>query len=311
MASMRSFIVRLISRQYMKRVTPERDVHELRAGLESRATLLPPAYRVSVRQENIDGIDCELLVPDGCEDAPLIFYLHGGAYVMGSPKTHRRLVSYIAREAGMRALLPDYRLAPENRFPAQLNDALKVWRALLKGGASPAQLAIGGDSAGGNLAMATLLSLRDSGEPLPAAGFLLSPWLDLAGEGESHRTRAAVDPWFRPEHMPAIAARFCAAEDVHQPLVSPVFADVHGLPPLLVQVGDHEILLNDSTRLADKIRAAGGDVELQIWPDMWHVFQFFIGQMPESMQAVRKIGAFLKTEFANSKGTHNKKSEAA
>jgi acetyl esterase/lipase len=299
MASFRSRIVRFISRRYMKRVTPQRDIHELRRGLEARTSMLSPAHGVDVSEESIAGIRCELHVPAGCDDAPLIYYLHGGAYVMGSPATHRRLVSFIARAAGMRAVLPDYRLAPENRFPAALEDSLAVYRALLQGGMRVGDMAIGGDSAGGNLAMATLLSLRDSGEPLPSACFLMSPWLDLAGEGESHTSRARVDPWFRADHLPAIVERIVDLSETRNPLVSPVYADAAGLPPTFIQVGDHEILLSDSVRMADHIEMAGGRAEITIWPDMWHVFQFFVGQMPESMQAIADIGRFLQAEFHN------------
>ena len=299
MASFRSRIVRFISRQYMKRVTPDRDEHELRRGLEKRTSMLKPARGVTVRQENIAGIACELHVPEGCSEAPLIFYLHGGAYIMGSPATHRRLVSFIARAAGMRAVLPDYRLAPEHRFPAALEDSLAVYRALLQGGTRAGEIAVGGDSAGGNLAMATLLSIRDSSEPLPAACFLMSPWLDLAGQGESHVSRARIDPWFRAEHLPAVVEKIVDLSETKNPLVSPVYADATGLPPTFIQVGDHEILLSDSIRMADHIRMAGGRAELAIWPDMWHVFQFFVGQMPESLQAIEDIGGFLRAEFEN------------
>lgn len=298
MPSFRATVIRQISRQYMLRASPDRDAQKMRESMEFRMGLLPPAHGVVVRQEEIDGVPCELHVPTGCENAPLIFYLHGGGYVMGSPRTHRRLVSFIARKAGMRALLPDYRLAPEHRYPVALQDSLRVYHALLKGGADPRHMAIGGDSAGGNLTVATLLSLRDEGAAIPAACFLLSPWLDLAGEGESHRTRASVDPWFRPDLMPAIVDRFCDEGQRHDPLVSPVLADASGLPATLIQVGDHEILLSDSTRLAENIKGCGGRVELQVWPEMWHVFQFFIGQMPESTRAIDKVGDFLQQEFA-------------
>jgi acetyl esterase/lipase len=198
----------------------------------------------------------------------------------------------------MRAVVPDYRLAPENRFPAALEDSLKVYRRLLNDGLDPSAMAIGGDSAGGNLATATLLALRDAPEELPAACFLISPWLDMTNDGESRKTRAKIDPWFNPDHVPASVARMFSEFELRNPLVSPVFADASGLPPTLIQVGDHEILLSDSTRFAENIRKAGGEVELQVWPDMWHVFQFFIGQMPESKKAVDDIGRFLRSAFS-------------
>lgn len=298
MLSIRALIVREISRQYMKRTRLDADVALVRHGFNTRMQLLPPARGVTIREEWIDGIRCEWHVPRGHNDAPVLYYLHGGAYLMGNPATHRRLVSFIARAAGMRALLPDYRLAPENPFPAALEDSLRVWRALVRGGMSARDVAVGGDSAGGNLAVATLLSLRDAGEKLPAACVLLSPWLDLAGEGPSRRTRAGRDPWFKPEYMPVVASRYCGEADLRNPLVSPVYADAHGLPVTYIQVGDCEILLSDSTRMADNIAAAGGRAELHVWPDMWHVFQYFIGQMPESRRAIEDIGRFLRAKFA-------------
>ena len=173
-------------------------------------------------------------------------------------------------------------------------------------------MAIGGDSAGGNLAMATLLALRDAGDPLPATCFLLSPWLDLAVKGESHETRAEQDPWFRPEDMPEVIRKYCSEYDLKNPLVSPVYADASDLPPTLIQVGDHEILLSDSTRLADNIEKAGGEVTLQIWPEMWHVFQFFIGQMPESKKAIKRIAEYLRLQFGgNAAAPHRQEDQAA
>ena len=207
------------------------------------------------------------------------------------------MVSHIAKQAGVRAILPNYRLGPEDPFPAGLEDCLAVYRKLLSSGVSPEQLVIGGDSAGGGMAMATLLSLRDANDPMPAAACLLSPWLDLAGEGESMQTREGPDPWFRSEEMPKVAARYCLQDQIRNPLVSPVYADVHGLPPILIQVGDHEVLLSDSTRMAQKISDAGGQVTLQVWPEMWHVFQYFVGKMPESRRAIRQIGAFLRANL--------------
>ena len=143
--------------------------------------------------------------------------------------------------------------------------------------------------------MATLLSLRHAGDPLPAGACLLSPWLDLSGSGESMRTHAKKDPWFRPEDLPIVTGYYCDEEQLTNPLVSPVYANLAGLPPLYIQVGADEILLSDSTRIADEVIAAGGSVKLEIWPEMWHVFQMFLHFMPESRQAVRKIGAYVRT----------------
>lgn len=298
MASIRSYIMRHLSRQVMKRSKLVTNPHAARREFEKRMTALPIARGVRYTEESIDGVNCGWLVPDGCDDSPVMYFLHGGAYIVGSPATHRRLVSFIAKAAGMRAVLPDYRLAPEHRYPSQLEDSLTVWRALMKSGFDPGKMAIGGDSAGGNLSVATMLALRDAGESLPAACVLISPWLDLAGDGESHRTRADFDPWFEPEKMPDLVAGFCDESQVRAPLVSPVYADLDEFPSTLVQVGDHEILLSDATRFADNMRAAGRPVDLHIWPDMWHVFQYFIGQMPESKKAIEDIGRFLRSEFS-------------
>lgn len=294
MISFRARIVRFMTRQYFKRISPHADVQKKRAAWNKLGDKSRVAKGVHVRQATIEGINCEWLVPEGCEGAPVLYYLHGGAYLMGSTQTHRRMVSHIARASGTRALVPNYRLAPEHRFPAAIEDSTAVYRSLLEAGTDPAAMAIAGDSAGGNLTMATLLALRDAGDPLPTAVCLMSPWLDLAAEGESMDSRAKHDPWFRPEDIPEIVEKYCSKYDTKNPLVSPVYADPSNLPPTLIQVGDHEILLSDSTRMADKISEVGGSVTLQIWPDMWHVFQLFVGLMPESKRAINDISTFLK-----------------
>ena len=294
MPSLRARLIRYLARRHFNDINPDSDLGMLRARFEQMAGRMRRPRGIALRHATVAGIDCDWLVPTGCDRAPLLYYLHGGAYVMGSSRTHRALVGHIAKAAGVRAVLPNYRLAPEHRFPASIEDACAVYRRLLEQGEDPAQVAIGGDSAGGGLTMATLISLRDAGDPLPGAVLLLSPWLDLTASGESMRTRAELDPLFRPERMDEVADYYCERDEVDDPRVSPVFADVTGLPPVFIQVGDHEILLSDSTRLSDRLSAAGGDVTLQIWPDMWHVFQYFAGQMPEAKHAIRDIGDFLR-----------------
>lgn len=281
-----------------KRISPDSDVVLVRKSFEKMQSKNRMAKHVSLRKTTISAVDCEWLIPDGCEEAPVFFFLHGGAYLMGSPATHRKMVSHIAREARVRAILPDYSLAPEKPFPAGLDDCLAVYRGLLSCGVEADDIVIGGDSAGGGLSMAVLLSLREAGDDLPAAAVLLSPWLDLTAQGESAISRADKDPWFRVDEMRDLARRYCPDGDLTQPLVSPVFADVSRLPPMLIQVGDHEILLSDSTRLADNISAADGDVVIQVWPEMWHVFQFFVGKMPESGRAIRDIASHIRDQVA-------------
>jgi acetyl esterase/lipase len=283
-----------MSNQYFRRITPETDVVALRNSWDELTSKLKTAPGVRRRDANVEDLHCEWLVPEKCDEAPAILYLHGGIYMVGSATTHRRLVSYIARSAGMRALIPNYRLAPEHPFPAAIEDATLIYQKMLEKGIPPEQIAIGGDSAGGGLAMATLLALKDAGDPLPCATFLMSPWLDLAATGETLVTRATLDPWFDPANMPEMVERYCGDADRKNPLVSPLYGNLEGLPPTLIQVGDHEILLSDSTRMADRLSDANCKITLQVWPEMWHVFQYFIGQMPESKEAIGDIAAFLK-----------------
>jgi monoterpene epsilon-lactone hydrolase len=270
------------------------DVQSTRKRLDFFAGMVPIASGVGVRKETIAGLKSEWLTPDGAPDDKLLLYWHGGAYIMGSCASHRPCVSHIVHEAGITALVPEYRLAPEYPFPAAVEDSVNLYRALLAQGYEPQNIAVAGDSAGGGLSVAMLLSLRDAGDPLPAAVGLLSPWLDLSGQGESMSTRAEKDPWFNPEDLPHVTRYYCADDELNNPLVSPVYDDGAGLPPTLIQVGDDEILLSDSERFAEKVRAAGGRIEIDVWPGMWHVWQMFIGLMPESRDAVEKLGAFIR-----------------
>jgi acetyl esterase/lipase len=294
--SHRAKFVRWLTSGYMQKLDVANvPIETARKHLETVArTLLVRAAGVRVEQSQMAGIDVDWLRPKGAREDKILFYLHGGAYVLGSRRTHRQLVSHMAKEAGVTAVLPEYRLAPEHPFPAAIEDAVAVYRALLESGLKPEDIVISGDSAGGGLSVATLLALRHAGDPLPAAAVLLSPFLDVTASGESATTRADQDPWFEVSDMAVVARYYCPDEAKwRDPLISPVFANVSGLPPMLIQVGDDEILLNDSTRLAEKLEAAGIDVEIEIWPNMWHVFQMFIGKMPESRKAVEKIGTYI------------------
>jgi len=278
---------------------PSLPVAKARGHFETVAsTFLVRAFGVEVEQSQIAGVDVDWLRPKNARQDKVLFYLHGGAYVIGSPRTHRQLVSHTARAAGVVAVLPDYRLAPEHPFPAAIDDAVAVYRGLLESGFKPEDIIISGDSAGGGLSVATLLALRHAGLPMPAAAVLLSPFLDVTASGESATTRADRDPWFDIADLQVVARYYCPDEgEWRNPLVSPVFANVAGLPPMLIQVGDDEILLSDSTRFAEKLEAAGVDVELEIWPHMWHVFQMFIGKMPEAKVAVSKMGSYIQEQF--------------
>jgi acetyl esterase/lipase len=292
--SRRARFIRWITGRYVQQLDPHTaDVVEVRERLDAFGRLLKKAVGVTVEATEVNGLYAEWLRPKHKRSDCVLLYLHGGAYVLGSCRTHRKMVSHIAREAGINALMPEYRLAPEHKFPAAIEDAVGVYRALLASGIRADDIVIGGDSAGGGLTAATLLSLRHAGDPLPRAAVLLSPFLDVTASGESVKTRADKDPWFRAEDIGVVVKNYCSEDEVRHPLVSPVFANVAGLPPTLIQVGDHEILLSDATRFAEKMRNAGCHVELDIWPEMWHVWQLFVGKMPESRRAIKKIAEFI------------------
>ncbi len=264
---------------------------EQRAAMEASAEFFPPDPDVLVDAIDAGGVPAEWISVSGSEPSRTVLYLHGGAYVMGSPKSHRGLAGRIARAAGARVLVVDYRLAPENPFPAALDDALTCWRWLLGDGTSPEQSIIAGDSAGGGLALASLLALRDAGEALPAGAVALSPWTDLEGTGPTAVEGAVDDPMLKPAGLRA-NGRDYAARDLQHPYASPLRGDLSGLPPLLIQVGTREILLSDSTRFAEKAQAAGVDVTLEIEDGLIHVWQMF-PDLPESRDAMARIGMFI------------------
>lgn len=269
-------------------------VEEMRRDLEAMNAGVSLDPEIKVEKITVEGIPAEWV--DAPEAAPerAILYLHGGAYIMGSCNTHRGLAARFSRAASARVLLLEYRLAPENPFPAALEDAVAAYRWLLSAGFAPQCLAVAGDSAGGGLAVATLLKLRDDGVPLPAAAVLMSPWTDLEGTGESVKTKAETDPWLQAEGLRPLASLYLCGQDPRQPLASPIHADLRGLPPMLVHAGEDEILLDDSVRLVERARAAGVEVTFKIWEGMWHVFQGFADVLPEGRQAIAESGEFLK-----------------
>lgn len=298
MSSIRAKIIRSISSAFVQRIDiANADFDKIRGIWPWLTKLMITAFRVRVEPDEINGLYAEWLTPKDHMEGKLLLYLHGGGYVIGGCDMHRQIVSHIARAGRIRALLPEYRLAPENKFPAAIDDAVAIYRSVLEMGIKAEDIIFAGDSAGGGLTVATMLALRDAGDPLPAAAVLLSPFLDVTGSGESIRTRAEQDPWFHPKDLSYIADYYCEPHQRRFPLVSPVFADVEGLSPMFIQVGDDEILLSDSERIADACIAAGIDVELEIWPQMWHVFQVFTRKMPESRKAIDKMGAYIQSRF--------------
>lgn len=228
----------------------------------------------------------------------VLYYMHGGGYTSGSCVTHRELAARLCLASGVRVLLLDYRLAPEHPFPAAIEDAGAGYHWLLDHGIAPERIVFGGDSAGGGLAVAALLWLRERAVALPAAAVLLSPWLDMTVSGPSVQDRAAVAPVSSREDLLRAAGRYLGGTDPRNPLASPIYADLHGLPPLLIQAGDHELLLSDSTHLARQAQAAGVEVTLEIWDEMWHVWHAWAGGLPEGQQAINGIGAFIRRKLA-------------
>jgi len=223
-----------------------------------------------------------------------VLYFHGGAYCLGSIATHRTLVGNLARAASARVASVEYRLAPEDPFPAAVDDAVAAYRALIASGTPATRIAFAGDSAGGGLTAATLLALRDAGDPLPACAVCISPWLDLSCSGDSMRTRAEQDPMIVPAQLRALGEAYLAGASPHAPLASPVFGDLRGLPPILIHVGTAETLLDDSTRFAERALAAGVDVALEVWDEMIHVWHAFAPLLPEADRAIAGIGDYLR-----------------
>lgn len=252
---------------------------------------LPPD--VVVEPVQVGRLRAEWLWPAGARADATVLYLHGGGYAIGSAKSHRHLAVAIAKAAGTRALLVEYRRAPEQPFPAAVEDAVASYRWLLATGQAAQRVVVAGDSAGGGLTVAMLLALRDAGTALPAAGVCISPWVDLTCSGLSYQTKAASDPMVTREGVARMAAWYLAGADPKTPLASPLYADLRGLPPLLVHVGSEEVLLDDARQLAAQARAAGVEANLEIWPEMVHVWHWFLGMLDEAQSAVDRIGEFV------------------
>ena len=301
MPNIRSQLFRLYFRQRNRRLRLDRPIPDQRETLDRRGGCLPMAKGMVAAPVNAYGVAAEWLDAGDTRSDRAFLYLHGGGYFIGSCQSHRAYVSHIASAGNSRMLLPEYRLAPENPFPAGLLDARAAYRFLMAQGYPPDRIVVGGESSGGGLTLALLQTLRDEGMQMPAGAVLLSPWTDLLGTGDSLRTRARQDPWLRPAGIEMLANRYRGNAATDHPLVSPLYGDLKGLPPLLIHVGDDEILLDDSTRLADKAAAAGVEVTVKIWMGLWHAFHAFYPWVPEARQAHREIGLWVaaKTQTGN------------
>ncbi|MGH9935688.1 MAG: alpha/beta hydrolase, partial [Blastocatellia bacterium] len=256
--------------------------------------------RVKARPVNDGSVKGEWLQLTG-DPRQTVYYLHGGGYVACSPKTHRPFTSALSRAANAKVFALDYRLAPEHRFPAAVEDAVAGYRWLLDQGIDPQGIVIGGDSAGGGLTLATLVALRNAGERLPRAAFVLSPWTDLAVTGRSIDANDESDPMFHGDAIRWMARVYVGGASPRDSLVSPLYADLSRLPPLLIYVSDTEVLLDDSTRLAERAKLYGVSVDLRVWNDLPHVWPIFVAfKLPESFQALGEIAEFIQTPMTTS-----------
>ena len=265
-----------------------------RAAFAPAGTVHPIPDDVRVSEVSAGGVPAHWLTAPGTKAGPVLLFLHGGGYELGSLRSDGELAARLGRASGMRVLFPEYRLAPEHPFPAAIDDVLAAWRWLRTGQQLSARsLAVAGDSAGGGLAVALLVATRDAGQALPAAAALMSPTVDLTSSGASMTERAGQDPISTPAMLRQFAAGYLAGADPKTPLASPLFASLAGLPPLLIQVGTADLLLSDSERLAAAAAHAGVDVTLQIGEGLTHVYQLLVGT-PEAAQATKQIGTFLR-----------------
>ena len=277
---------------------PDYDVGQARARFEKTAVFLGGAPDAKCEKVDAGGVPAEWVSAPGCDTGRAILYLHGGGYAIGSLNTHRRLAYDISAASAAKVLLIDYRLAPEHPFPAAVDDAAAAWRWLLQQGFPASRLAIAGDSAGGGLTIATLVNLRDKKLLLPACAVALSPWVDLEGLGNSITTRAAQDPMVQKDGLMWMAKMYLAGQDPKTPLAAPLHADLKDLPPVLIQVGSAETLLDDAIRVAEKMHAAGVDARLAIWPNMLHVFPLFAPILSEGRDGCIEIGNFIRSKTA-------------
>jgi acetyl esterase/lipase len=268
---------------------------DMRAWFASlmQATPLPAEARL---EPSTCDVPASFITPPGADTSRVILYLHGGAYILGSPQTHLETVFRLAKASGVRALAVDYRLAPEHAWPACREDAVAAYRWLLAEGVAPSRIAIAGDSAGGGLTLSTLLALRDAGLPMPACAAFFSPWVDFTGSGASAQTNGAADPLVDPRGLAMMVSAILQGKD--PTASSPLFADLHGLPPLFVQVGTAEVLLDDARRLVDKAKAAGGEAVLDAWDHMIHGFQAFPTFLPEAIAATERAAGFVRAKLA-------------
>jgi acetyl esterase/lipase len=295
MASQQAEAVKAQLRQYAEQALTAGDVtlEEMRSrSILEEFTGRPDG--VTWIEEDAGGIPAIWAVPEGAAPDRVVQYVHGGGYILGSAEQYRHLTGHVAKAVGCRVLNVDYGLAPENPHPGPVNDSVTAYRWLLGQQLDPKHLAIAGDSAGGGLTLATVLKLRDDGLPQPVAAVPISPWTDMEILGDTMKSNAERDVLIREDMLKGMADLFLAGGNNRDPLAAPLYGDYRGVCPLYIQVGGDETLLDDARRVADQARAAGVDVQIEVFPEMQHVFQMAAGNMPEADDAVAKIGAYLR-----------------
>src|SRR5262245_52946635 len=265
----------------------------MRADFERWCAHFPDARPASIARIAYGGVPADSIVPEGAEGR-VVLYLHGGGYSLGSARSHRALAKRIAFDARAQVVVPDYRLAPEHVFPAAVEDAVASYRGLLATGIRPERIAVAGDSAGAALALALLVSLRDAGTPLPACAVLLSPYADLECKGETYATLAASDPIVSREMGIGMGLVYVGDGDPAHPLASPVRARLDGLPPLYIQVGSREVVLDDARAIERNARAAGVPVQLHVWDGMVHAWHLFASALEEGRRAIEDLASFIR-----------------
>lgn len=273
-------------------------IEELRAQAQAGSGMNPVPEDVVATAVDADGVACEWVAAPNSRDDRAVIHFHGGGYAVGTAASSRHFAARVAAAAEARVLVVDYRLAPEHPYPAALDDALGAYRWLLREGPGAAHTAVLGESSGGGLALATLLKAKDEGVALPALAVVLSPWTDVELTGGSIISKAEVDPLVPPELLKTMADAYLSGQDKRNPYVSPLYGDYRGFCPLYIQVGTAEILLDDSRRVAEKAKAAGVDVTLDVWDDMIHTWQLFAAYVPEGQEAIEKFSAAAAARLA-------------
>lgn len=269
------------------------DLRQMRKDLHAFGALYPPHPDVAIRAMTVGGRPAEMLIPAGHYKKFVLLYLHGGGFVMGSIQTHRQLASHLAAAAGVRTLVAEYRLAPENPFPAAIEDALSVYTSLLRCGIDPRHIAFAGDSAGGGLCVSLMTCLKQKKLPLPRVCCLLSPWVDLSMGGPSWHRNADQDVLVKSSDAKRMAAFYLKGKDPLDPLASPVYADLEGLPPLLIHVGSGEVLLDDAVSLHERATQYGVASHLDIWDGMPHVWHFMSPVLKEGRMGLQQAATFI------------------